>query len=59
MKRKACIDVSHADKQLNGGGRTSAASAASKFGKVIKVSGNGPIGVNAELGLQDTLPLSR
>jgi hypothetical protein len=37
------IDTSHAMEVVTGGGRTAAASAASFFGKVIKVSQDGPI----------------
>jgi hypothetical protein len=37
------IDTSHAREMVTGGGRTTAASAASHFGKVIKVSQDGPI----------------
>jgi hypothetical protein len=37
------IDTSHAREVVAGGGRTTAASAASFFGKVIKVSQDGPI----------------
>jgi len=37
------IDTSHAREVVTGGGRTTAASAASYFGKVIKVSQDGPI----------------
>jgi hypothetical protein len=37
------IDTSHARDVVTGGGRTTAASAASCFGKVIKVSQDGPI----------------
>ena len=37
------IDTSHAREVVTGGGRTTAASAASNFGKVIKVSQDGPI----------------
>ncbi len=37
------IDTSHAHEVVTGGGRTTAASAASFFGKVIKVSQDGPI----------------
>ncbi len=37
------IDTSHAREVVTGGGRTTAASAASFFGKVIKVSQDGPI----------------
>jgi hypothetical protein len=37
------IDTSHAREVVSGGGRTTAASAASIFGKVIKVSQDGPI----------------
>jgi len=37
------IDTSHAMEVVTGGGRTTAASAASFFGKVIKVSQDGPI----------------
>ena len=37
------IDTSHAHEVVSGGGRTTAASAASMFGKVIKVSQDGPI----------------
>ncbi|MSM39948.1 MAG: hypothetical protein GJT30_10055 [Geobacter sp.] len=37
------IDTSHAREVVSGGGRTTAASAASVFGKVIKVSQDGPI----------------
>lgn len=37
------IDTSHAHEVVAGGGRTTAASAASFFGKVIKVSQDGPI----------------
>lgn len=37
------IDTSHAMEGVTGGGRTTAASAASFFGKVIKVSQDGPI----------------
>jgi len=37
------IDTSHAREIVTGGGRTTAASAASFFGKVIKVSQDGPI----------------
>jgi hypothetical protein len=37
------IDTSHAREVVTGGGRTTAASAASFFGKVIKVSADGPI----------------
>lgn len=37
------IDTSHAREMVTGGGRTTAASAASFFGKVIKVSQDGPI----------------
>jgi hypothetical protein len=37
------IDTSHAREIVTGGGRTTAASAASYFGKVIKVSQDGPI----------------
>ncbi len=37
------IDTSHARKMVTGGGRTTAAIAASFFGKVIKVSQDGPI----------------
>jgi len=37
------IDTSHARDGVTGGGRTTAASAASFFGKVIKVSQDGPI----------------
>ncbi|BCS55742.1 hypothetical protein [Geobacter sp. SVR] len=37
------IDTSHAREGITGGGRTTAASAASFFGKVIKVSQDGPI----------------
>ena len=37
------IDTSHARGMITGGGRTTAASAASHFGKVIKVSQDGPI----------------
>jgi hypothetical protein len=37
------IDTSHARDVVTGGGRTTAASAASFFGKVIKVSQDGPI----------------
>ncbi|MBT1071881.1 hypothetical protein [Pelotalea chapellei] len=37
------IDTSHAHEVVTGGGRTTAASAASFFGKVIKVSQDGPV----------------
>jgi len=37
------IDTSHAREMVTGGGRTTAAIAASRFGKVIKVSQDGPI----------------
>ena len=37
------IDTSHAHEIVSGGGRTTAASAASFFGRVIKVSQDGPI----------------
>jgi hypothetical protein len=37
------IDTSHAREMVTGGGRTTAACAASHFGKVIKVSQDGPI----------------
>lgn len=37
------IDTSHAREVVTGGGRTTAASATSYFGKVIKVSQDGPI----------------
>ena len=37
------IDTSHAREMVSGGGRTTAACAASHFGKVIKVSQDGPI----------------
>lgn len=37
------IDTSHATEMVAGGGRTTAACAASHFGKVIKVSQDGPI----------------
>jgi hypothetical protein len=37
------IDTSHAREIVAGGGRTTAASAASSFGKVVKVSQDGPI----------------
>ncbi len=37
------IDTSHAQEMVTGGGRTTAACAASYFGKVIKVSQDGPI----------------
>jgi hypothetical protein len=37
------IDTSHAREMVVGGGRTTAACAASHFGKVIKVSQDGPI----------------
>ena len=37
------IDTSHAREMVTGGGRTTAAIAASFFGKVIKVSQDGPI----------------
>lgn len=37
------IDTSHARKVVTGGGRSTAASAASYFGKVIKVSQDGPV----------------
>jgi DNA integrity scanning protein DisA with diadenylate cyclase activity len=37
------IDTSHAREVVTGGGRTTAATAASYFGKVIKVSQDGPI----------------
>jgi hypothetical protein len=37
------IDTSHAREVVSGGGRTTAATAASYFGKVIKVSADGPI----------------
>ncbi len=37
------IDTSHAREMVTGGGRTTAAIAASSFGKVIKVSQDGPI----------------
>jgi hypothetical protein len=37
------FDTSHAREVVTGGGRTTAASAASFFGKVIKVSQDGPI----------------
>ena len=37
------IDTSHVREMVTGGGRTTAASAASYFGKVIKVSQDGPI----------------
>ena len=37
------IDTSHAREVVTGGGRTTAASAASFFGKVVKVSQDGPI----------------
>lgn len=37
------VDTSHAREVVTGGGRTTAASAASFFGKVIKVSQDGPI----------------
>jgi hypothetical protein len=37
------IDTSHAREMVAGGGRTTAACAASHFGKVIKVSQDGPI----------------
>ncbi len=37
------IDTSHAREVVTGGGRTTAASAASFFGKVLKVSQDGPI----------------
>lgn len=37
------IDTSHAAELVTGGGRTTAASAASRFGKVIKVSQDGPV----------------
>lgn len=37
------IDTSHAREMVTGGGRTTAATAASFFGKVIKVSQDGPI----------------
>ena len=37
------IDTSHAREMVTGGGRTTAAIAATFFGKVIKVSQDGPI----------------
>jgi len=37
------IDTSHARDLVTGGGRTTAATAASFFGRVIKVSQDGPI----------------
>ncbi|RII30623.1 MAG: hypothetical protein CXR30_06470 [Geobacter sp.] len=43
METGFIIDTSHARDVVTGGGRTTAASAASCFGKVIKVSQDGPI----------------
>lgn len=43
MEAGFIFDTSHARKIVTGGGRTTAASAASFFGKVIKVSQDGPI----------------
>ncbi len=43
METGFIIDTSHAREVVTGGGRTTAASAASYFGKVIKVSQDGPI----------------
>jgi len=43
METGFIIDTSHAREVVTGGGRTTAASAASCFGKVIKVSQDGPI----------------
>lgn len=43
METGFIIDTSHAQEVVIGGGRTTAASAASHFGKVIKVSQDGPI----------------
>ncbi len=43
METGFIIDTSHAREVVAGGGRTTAASAASYFGKVIKVSQDGPI----------------
>ncbi|MFH1028189.1 MAG: hypothetical protein V1791_09310 [Pseudomonadota bacterium] len=43
METGFIFDTSHAKEVVTGGGRTTAASAASFFGKVIKVSQDGPI----------------
>jgi hypothetical protein len=43
METGFIIDTSHAREVVTGGGRTTAASAASFFGKVIKVSQDGPV----------------
>jgi len=43
METAFIFDTSHAREVVTGGGRTTAASAASFFGKVIKVSQDGPI----------------
>ena len=43
METGFIIDTSHAREMVTGGGRTTAAHAASYFGKVIKVSQDGPI----------------
>lgn len=43
METGFIFDTSHAREVVTGGGRTTAASAASYFGKVIKVSQDGPI----------------
>lgn len=43
METGFIFDTSHAREVVTGGGRTTAASAASFFGKVIKVSQDGPI----------------
>ena len=43
METGFIIDTSHAREMVTGGGRTTAAIAASRFGRVIKVSQDGPI----------------
>ncbi len=43
METGFIFDASHAREVVTGGGRTTAASAASFFGKVVKVSQDGPI----------------
>jgi hypothetical protein len=43
MEAGFIFDTSYAREVVTGGGRTTAASAASYFGKVIKVSQDGPI----------------
>ncbi len=43
METGFIFDTSHAREVVTGGGRTTAASAASFFGKVVKVSQDGPI----------------